>query len=440
MTSARSRDFVPGENSERTPVHDRVRVVDAYVRSNAKAGWQRLRGAVVPNTHAAIFATISWLICHDLLGAPSPVFAPIATYLCLGFTRNREPRKVLEVGVGATIGVFIGEVSSYAFGFGWWQVLLLLLVTPLIARFLDGADLLTFQTTTNALMVGSMIQVASGIGARELSFGRWTDAVIGAAVALVASLVLPRSVTSRPRRYTATALTGIADALHAIAQGLEDGDVGQTKVAYAELDVAAQQITAGVAARRSAADVVLLQPARRTDRASLAELKRLLRLSDRLHGSVFMLARQTAGMIGEAGPNPVVAELTEEASRTLRELATQIGRWEKPDRARDDAMALSARLSPDAIDEADWRSNALVALLRSVSVDLLQLTGLSVPQARAALPDTGDLDVRSDEADALPEEGDSDLWGTMTFPTVEDEEAEQEEPGPAPDPDDRPQR
>ena len=395
----------------------------AYVRSSAKAGWQRVRGALVPNTQAAVFATVAWLICYEVLGGTNPIFAPIATFLCLGFSRNREPRRVLEVGLGATIGVFIGEVVTTAIGFGWWQLLLLLLVTPLIARFLDSADLLTFQTAINAVVVGSMMQLVSGVAQREASMGRWTDALIGAGVALVAAIILPSSLTSRPRRYTASALGGIADALDEIAHGLTLGEVGRGKAAYAPLVVARKQLTDGETAQRSASDMAQLKPSRRTDRADLAELDRLLRLGERLHGSVFMLARQSAGMVGESGTYWVIGDLTAEAGRTLRLLARQIGRWEKPEGARAKAAELAARLEPELVaGAADWRSSALVALLRAVTVDLLQLTGLSVPQARSALPDTGDLDMRSDDAEALPNEETSDLWGTLTFPAVDDED------------------
>lgn len=432
----------PSRADRRSP-----QVALAYLRSSAKAGWQRVHGALVPNTQSAVAATIAWLIAHELFGGTNPIFAPIATYLCLGFSRNREPRRVVEVGIGATIGVFLGEVVTAGIGFGWWQLLVLLLVAPLIARFLASTDLLTFQTAINALVVGSMIQLATGVAEREASIGRWSDALIGAGVALVAAVVLPRSLTSRPRRYTSSALGGIADALEAIAQGLQQGEVGRGKSAYAALTVVRSQLSEGETAWRSASDMVLLNPARRTDRIDLAELDRLLSLADRLHGSVFMLARQAAGMIGESGAYPVIGELTGEAGRTLRLLARQVGRWEKPERARTAALELAGRLDPALVaGRDDWRGDALASMLRAIVVDLLQLTGLSVPQARAALPDIGALDVRSDEAEALPHEAVSDLWGTATFRALDDRGQPREDipgtPGHRPDgvtrPDDTP--
>ncbi|QGF23186.1 FUSC family protein [Raineyella fluvialis] len=400
------------------------RLVLAYVRSTARAGWLRVRGAVVPNTQSAVFATASWLICRYLIGDPSPIFAPIATFLCLGFTRNREPRKVIEVGIGATIGVLLGEVVVAAIGFGWWQLGLVLLTTPLLGRFLDRSDLMTFQTAINTMVVGSMSLVAATArapGAVSAPFGRWVDALVGVAVALVAAAVLPQSLTSRPRRYTASALAGLARALDSIAEGMTDGDVRKVAEAYADLSVARNQVGDGQTARHSAADMARLNPARRADRHQLAELDRLLRLSDRLNGTLFVLARQAAGIVGESGRQPAVAELASDAAASLHDLARQIGHWEKPIRARETALMMAARLSPDDIDTSTgWRTTALVSLLRAVAVDLLQLTGLSLPQARAALPDIGRLDPGSgsDDVIAMPEEAPSNLWGTSTFPVI----------------------
>ena len=408
-------------SSPETTERPTPRGILAYARTSAKAGWQRVRGALVPNTQAAVAATVAWLIAHEVMGGTNPIFAPIAAYLCLGFSRNREPRRVLEVGLGATIGVFIGEVVTNAIGFGWWQLLLLLLFTPLVARFLDSADLLTFQTAINAIVVGSMIALVSGLAEREASIGRWSDALIGAGVALVAAIILPSSLTSRPRRSIASALDGIADALDHISAGLLQGDVGRGRAAYAALAVARRQLDAAEEAQKSATDMIRLKPSRRADRARLAELDRLLRITDRLHGSVFMLARQSAGMVGEQGVNITVGELTEQATEALRQLVRQVRRWEKPEEARTEAVELAGRLEPGAAAAEDWRTSALVSLLRAVTVDLLQLSGLSVPQARAALPDTGDLDLDSAEAEPLPSEGVSDLWGTATFPVIEDE-------------------
>lgn len=397
-------------------------VARAYVASRVRTGWQRVRGALVPNTQAAVFAALSWAICYYLLGEPNPIFAPIATYLCLGFSRNREPRKVLEVALGATLGVAIGELSVHLIGFGAWQILLLFLLTPLIARFIDGADFVTFQTSINAVVVGSMSLLAASAGSQSAT-GRWTDAVVGGLVALVGAIVLPSSLTTRPRRYTVTALREVATALDSVGAGLRDGDADEVRAAYGSLAVARTQITEGEAARSSAADLAALNPVRRTERLHLVELKRLLDLTDRLHTSVAMLSRQAAGMTSEAGSRRSAGERTEALARATRQLADEIGDWQRPEQARRSAVDIAATLSPgQAHDECGWRSSALFSLLRAIAVDLLQLSGLSMVQARTALADTEGLDARRQDRHLPAAEQGSGMWGTGTLPVVGDDD------------------
>lgn len=64
---------------------------------------------------------------------PPPFFAPVAAWICLGFTYNRVPRKVLEIGAGAAIGVGLGEVILGTLGAGGWQLAIGLLVGALVA-------------------------------------------------------------------------------------------------------------------------------------------------------------------------------------------------------------------------------------------------------------------------------------------------------------------
>ena len=87
-----------------------------------RQGVRRMRGSLVPVLTASAAACIAYLIAHNLLGHPTPFFAPVAAWICLGFTYNRVPRKVLEIGAGATIGVAIGEVILLSLGAGAWQV------------------------------------------------------------------------------------------------------------------------------------------------------------------------------------------------------------------------------------------------------------------------------------------------------------------------------
>lgn len=206
----------------------------------------------MPNTQAAIAATIAYLICAYLWRQPNPVFAAVSCYLALGFSRNRQPRRVLEIGVGVSFGVLIGELAARAIGFGWWQLLLILLVTPLLARMMDRSDLMTFQSAINAMVVAALAALATQHDLPHSSVGRWVDSLTGALVGLVAAVVFPTSITTRPRRYTSTAMHRLGEALEAMGKGLSRGDAELVSAAQGYLDEARRQLTDGQAAQSSA--------------------------------------------------------------------------------------------------------------------------------------------------------------------------------------------
>ena len=398
------------------------RALVAYAKSRARSGWTRARGAVVPNTQSAIAATLSWLICRYVVGQPFPIFGAIACYLAMGFSRNRQPRRVLEIGLGATFGVFIGEMVARYLGFGWWQILLIMLVAPLWARFIDRADLMTFQSTINALVVVSMAAMTSMGATIQTGVGRWVDALIGAGVALVAAIVLPTSLTTRPRRYASTAILRLADALAAVGDGLQGGDGDRIRAAYGHLTSARHQLTDGRAALASAADLAMINPRWRNERVELAEIDRLLEISGRMHTSMTMLARQARAIVGESGAMRRPGALVNQVALAMRHLGSSVGHWNRPLLARQEAIAVASQLAPLKVATGEeWRTTALVSLLRAVVVDLLQLTGLSLEQARTSLSSVGELSAERMKA-SLPLEEGSSMWWTTTFPAIPDED------------------
>jgi len=396
---------------------------ESYITANLRAGWLRVRGALIPNVQSAVFATLAWLLCYYLLRDPAPIFAPIAAYLCLGFSRNREPRKVVEIGIGASTGVLIGDLFAHWLGFGGWQVLVLLLVTPLIGRMIDRSDLVTFQTGINALVVASMVSMPTAGGSGVPGpFDRWISALVGAAVALIATAFLPVNVVTRPKRFTAFAISETSAILHRLSKGLLDGDAQAIAQLRGRLAVLREVVNDGRRALTSAQETATINPGARGSRDVLAELDRMLGLVERLHITVSMMQRQARGMVAETGPMPGLAGPVWQVADLLEQVSQGVSAWKRPTRARDAAAALAASLAPlEIATHQDWRMHTLTSLLRAVVVDLLQLTGLSMAQARAVLADTGAFDPASEHGAATTEQA-SVLWGTEQLPAVSDDE------------------
>lgn len=372
-----------------------------FFRSRAKQGYGRVVGSFVPIVQSAVAGALAYLFSEKVLGHHEPVFAAVSCWLCLGFSRNRIPRKVAEMGAGATIGVLIGEVFGAFLGIGAWQLVILITLAPLLARFIDRGDLFTAQTVINAVTVASL-SASNSSG----SYVRWLDALIGSVTAFVFSVVLPRNVTSRARRYARLTLDELAGALLTLAKGLRQGSDEVLFDSEAKVRSLEITLTDGRLALDTAAEVTNLNPTLRKDRDIVAELKRTFSLLERSLTSTRMLIRQARGVVSETGAEPDVADIVESVAAALNAMAASIPAWTDPVHARQQALIAAEKCSPEEVTGDDWRGTVLVSLLRALAVDALQMTGLSWGEARQALPDIGGLqpetEADEDEEDEEP--------------------------------------
>ncbi|MFT3861044.1 FUSC family protein [Micropruina sp.] len=378
-----------------------------------RQGLRRMRGSLVPVLVASMAAWIAYVVAHDLLGHPTPFFAPVAAWICLGFTYNRVPRKVLEIGAGATIGVGLGELILTTLGAGGWQLALGLLIGALVARLLDRGDLFTIQAGVNAMVVigmGTLGSEMTGAGPSRL-----IDALVGAGVALLLAVALPGDVLNRPRRYVGSLLTELAKVFSMLAAGLRVGNIEFLRDAHAQLRGVERLLDDAVTVWKSSAQIVSLNPTMRRHRAQIDELGRQLDLSTRAVHTAETLLRQCRGVVDEADPDPSIARIMDDTAATFIALAGSIRHWYPPWQARTRAKDLAADCAPELSLPSDWRHSALLSVMRSIAIDLLQLTGLSRDQARGYLPGTGaeasGLRVRGDEA--------SGVWGSDELPSLD---------------------
>lgn len=393
----------PAEIAELGRLDARRAVV--FARARLRQGTRRARIAFVPILQASVGAALAWAIAHDALGHPAPLFAPIATWVCLGFTKNRVPRNVVELGFGATVGVAVGEIVALSFGAGWWQMGLVGLMGALLGRLLDRGDLFTMQCATNGLVAVGMsaLGLPGGIGAR------WVDALIGAVVAFVIAVLVPWTAAERPRRFARAALEEIAHTQEMLATALRARDVEDLRDVSSQLRALHEAVDDFDAVLRTAADIVNLNPVLWGERPQIEELQRMLRLTRRAENSLVMLVRQSIGFTEQLGNVPGSVSLLESASSATHSLAAAVGGRHRPEHARELLTAIAGDSSPREVDSDDWRPAALRSLVRALVVDLLQLTGLSRADATARLNDTQGAPYRPEE-DSPGDEA-SALWG-----------------------------
>src|SRR5699024_2915867 len=140
-------------------------------RQQARQGTRRVRSAALPVLLAAVAAGLAWAVAHYALGHEQPFFAPIAAWVCLGFSPSRQIRKVAELAVGVSLGVAFGELVAHLLGTGPLQIVAVIVIASLLARFVDRGAMLTVQ----AGVQGIVIVALPAIGTADGAAGRWID-------------------------------------------------------------------------------------------------------------------------------------------------------------------------------------------------------------------------------------------------------------------------
>lgn len=369
-----------------------------------------MRGSFVPIVTSAVGVSAAWFIAQ-LLGNNTPIFAAIAAWVCLGFKVDRVPRRVAELGLGATVGVLIGEFASQFLDAGWWQIGLVLLVGALFGRFIDRGDMTAMQAGVNGIVVMGMSWWSAQTGGVQ---GRWIEALIGAGVAFLIAVLLPRHPTSRPRRYAGVTLDALADLLGHLGEGLKTGNVEQLRQVKEERRTLIEVASDWEQSLATAQEVVALNPSLWRFRSEVDELGRIFRLLRRNRRVVLLLERQALGMTEEGAPGPEVGKLVSEVARACYALAGSVRSWSQPIHAREILEDVATEATPAEVRAGDWRTVSLMVVIRSLIVDLLQVSGRSRTEARQTLVDSLGVGAVPTEADLDGEDSDdaaSRMWG-----------------------------
>jgi hypothetical protein len=342
------------------------------------AGSTRVRGATGPVLLAAVAASAAYAIAHVGLGQPAPFFAPAAAWISLGFTRDRQVRRVAEMAIGVSLGVALGEVLGHALGAGVWQVGLALTVAALLARLLDAAALMTTQAGLQAIIIVTLPATLTGG-----SFGRWIDAIIGGAVALVVAVLVPGRSWRRARAAAEDFLVEVAGVLAILAGALRRGDVKRAGDALASGRASDAMLQRWRSAVEAGQDAVRFSPVARRHRAEIALLARTCTLADHAMRNTRVVTRRSLAAIEEHGVLPVAADVVGRLAVVVAGLGRALGTGEDVAARRDALRLVAVDLRPERYP--GWRAQSLVVLLRSLVVDLFEITGLDYEEAKLAL-------------------------------------------------------
>ncbi|HEX2895203.1 MAG TPA: FUSC family protein [Marmoricola sp.] len=364
----------------RTHAGPYVDLVVARGRTSLRARLDRLRSKAWQVGQCAIAAGLAWFVARDVVGHAAPYFAPIVALVSLGTSYGQRLRRVAEVTVGVAVGVFLGDVYTHVFGRGAWQITVMIGLAMVIALLLDASPLLVNQVAIQSLVVVMVLPNP------DAAFLRWTDALIGGAVALLAAAVVPAAPLRRPREQAAVVVRRISALLRASADSIEDGDVERAMKTLADARTTDTLVTELRAAADEGLSVIASSPFRRRHRGDLRRLADLVEPLDFALRNTRVLARRVAVGTYRDEPFPTAYAVF------LRELATvtdQIADELQADRmatgARD-ALSALARSSTDLPRTPVLSAEVVLAQMRSMLADLLAVTGLDPLAATDEIP------------------------------------------------------
>ena len=349
-------------------------------RTSARARLRRLQAKSWQIGQCAIAAAVAWSIAADLLGHPTPFFAPVAAVVALGTSYGQRLRRVVEVTVGVAVGVFLADLLVVLLGSGGWQIGLIVALAMSAAILLDGGQLFVTQAAVQSIVIAGLAAEPSQ------AFTRWTDAVIGGAVALVAATVVPAAPLRRPREQAAVVVRKIAALLRAAGEVMTDGEPDRALELLADARATDSLIRELQDAADEGLSVVESSPFRVRHRAGLRKMADLVDPLDRALRSTRVLVRQTAVAAYHRRPVPrsyalLALDLADAADTVAEELA-------------ENRLATAAQPALLAVAEATGQversevlaAEAVLAQLRSVVVDLLMVTGMSQLESTDAMP------------------------------------------------------
>jgi hypothetical protein len=342
----------------------------------------RLRSRDLLIAQSAVGAAAAWSIAHDLVGHAAPFFAPVVALIVASQSRGQQLRRGLEVTVGVAIGIAIGDLFRVWAGIGWWQVGLVVAVAMALALLAGAGQLMITQAGVQAIVVTTVVGPNG-------AFNRWLDAVIGGMVALVLALLVPSRATARPRELAGALLDETAAILDEIVAALDAADEPGADLVLArarETETLTGELSAAVAEGIGAARLPVLWRRRARIGADATEISRLTPPLDRATRNVRVLVRRSAVSIwrGEQMPAPTVAlirRLRDVAAGMADDLAEHRGlEARRPELAAIGVASSAHDLTPTL------STTVVLAQIRSIVVDLAEVTGLDVDTARDAVP------------------------------------------------------
>ncbi|NLU83220.1 FUSC family protein [Rhodococcus sp. HNM0569] len=344
--------------------------------------------SALPILQCALAASLAWWVATALVGHQAPFFAPIAAIVSLGLSLGARMRRSVELVVGVTIGVGVGDLLIGVIGRGTWQIGLVIVLAMSAAVLLNSGALVAMQAGTSAVLVATLVP-PGGIPGLE----RMVDALVGGAVGILVVALVPTHPVGRARLDAAGILRSASEVLALVADGL----MAQNEKPIVEALAKARTTQKNIETLRDhvvgGREIARISPFYWRTRRRLERLTAAVDPIDNAMRNIRVLTRRSLTLVrdDEILDQRLVDEV-EKLSHALQVLERMAlaDPGQQPDQAEAARVlrSVAAGLKPSIVENAGLSATVVFAQLRSLLVDLLQVAGLKRISAIATLPPT----------------------------------------------------
>ena len=175
-----------------------------FLSVNHFHGVERLSDGKMIVIQGSLAAGIAFWFAHHVIGHPQPFFAPMAAVIALGTSTVGRLRRSVELVMGVSLGIGIGDIMISHIGTGSWQIAITVACALAAALFLDKSPLAPIQATCSAVLVATIMPPGTMGG-----ITRMIDALVGGLIGIMVIALVPNSAI-RPARREVSRVIGHA--------------------------------------------------------------------------------------------------------------------------------------------------------------------------------------------------------------------------------------
>ncbi|MBV7295991.1 FUSC family protein [Corynebacterium sp. TAE3-ERU12] len=393
----------------------------ARPRTRFLHGIQEVRSRWLLIVQASLAAGLAYFVAKDVLGHLNPFFAPMAAFISMNVMMyGPRIRFSVELVIGATLGVGIGDFIIGWLGPGTWQLTVGVLVAMTVGVFVNRGPLVVNQAASSAVLIATIIPPGSAT-----SYQRMIDALVGGLVGIAVMSIIPRNPVAESKRSIARVIDLMGAILYDVARGLENDDADRIRTALQVARASQGTITHMSQVVADGNELAKVSPVWWGRRAALRSLRRVVNPVDNGIRNTRVLARRAITVTEDrVHVRPEIIEMlagAAECAYMVRHIVDDVAELPAapaygapepvdslqmldsvtPEETIRRLKMLAATMGMENISGATLSEIMIFGQCRSIVVDLLQVCGMSRLSAVAMLPPTV-------EQPAMPPE----VWGS----------------------------